>query len=191
MDTDQGQPDDVDVVTSAVLTASRLLVAVAARSLSATQDTVTLPQFRLLVVLASRGDLKLAAVAEQLAVNPSTALRMVERLEGAGMLTRAANPEVRREVIVALTDAGRRVVDDVTARRRADIASIVTAMEPSERHASSTRSGRSRSRAANHRPILPRASCPHWDGRDRRRSIASWVSTTSSSCPASSTGSAT
>ncbi len=126
-------PVDVEAVTSAVLTASRLLVAVAARSLAAAQDAVTLPQFRLLVVLATRGDLKLAGVAEQLAVNPSTALRMVERLEGAGMVTRAANPEVRREVIVALTDAGRRVVDDVTARRRAEIAATVAAMEPAER----------------------------------------------------------
>ena len=126
-------PVDVEVVTSSVLTASRLLVAVAARSLAAAQEAVTLPQFRLLVVLQTRGDLKLAAVAEQLAVNPSTALRMVERLEAAGMVTRAANPEVRREVIVALTDAGRRVVDDVTARRRAEIATIVAAMEPAER----------------------------------------------------------
>ncbi len=130
---DDVDPVDVDAVTSAVLTASRVLVAIAARSLASTQDAVTLPQFRLLVVLATRGDLKLAAVAEQLAVNPSTALRMVERLLAAGMVTRTANPEVRREVIVGLTAAGRRVVDDVTSRRRADIATIVAAMEPSER----------------------------------------------------------
>jgi DNA-binding MarR family transcriptional regulator len=49
------------------------------------------------------------------------------------MVTRAANPDVRREVIVSLTGAGRRVVDDVTTRRRTDIAPIVAAMEPSER----------------------------------------------------------
>jgi DNA-binding MarR family transcriptional regulator len=124
---------DVEAVTGAVVTASRVLVAVAARSLAAVQDAVTLPQFRLMVVLDTRGDLKLAGVADHLAVNPSTALRMVERLEAAGMVSRAVNPAIRREVIVSLTDAGRRVVDDVTARRRAEIATIVTRLEPAER----------------------------------------------------------
>ncbi|MBS2539761.1 hypothetical protein KGQ20_44170 [Catenulispora sp. NF23] len=44
---------DVDRVTDAVLTASRLLVAVSARSLNEVEDSLTLPQFRALVVLAS------------------------------------------------------------------------------------------------------------------------------------------
>jgi len=38
-----------------VLAASRALVAVAARSLAAAGDEVTLPQYRALVVLAARG----------------------------------------------------------------------------------------------------------------------------------------
>lgn len=124
---------DVEDVTSAVLTASRLLVAVAARSLAAAQDAVTLPQFRLLVVLAGRGPMKLTALADALAVNPSTALRMIERLSATDLVTRAVNPAIRREVIVSVTDAGRRVVDDVTARRRTEIATIVARMDPSQR----------------------------------------------------------
>jgi DNA-binding MarR family transcriptional regulator len=124
---------DVEAVTTAVLTASRLLVAVAARSLAVVEDAVTLPQFRLMVVLGTRGGLKLAAVADHLAVNPSTALRMAERLEAAGMVTRRTNPAVRREVILSLTEDGRRVVDRVTARRRSEIATIVARMEPSQR----------------------------------------------------------
>jgi DNA-binding MarR family transcriptional regulator len=124
---------DVDAVTTAVLTASRLLVAITARSLAAAEDAVTLPQFRLMVVLATRGPMKLAAVADQLAVNPSTALRMVDRLSAAGMVSRNTNPQVRREIIVRLTDDGRRVVDDVTARRRTEIAAIVARMSPAQR----------------------------------------------------------
>lgn len=124
---------DVDAVTTAVLTASRLLVAVAARSLAAVEDAVTLPQFRLMVVLERRGPMKLAAIADQLAVNASTALRMVDRLSAAGMVRRATNPAVRREIIVGLTDEGRRVVDDVTARRRTEIATIVARMAPPQR----------------------------------------------------------
>lgn len=125
--------DDVDAVTTAALTASRVLVAVAARSLAAAEDTVTLPQFRLLVVLSTRAAMKLAAVAEQLGVNASTALRMVERLEAAGMVDRRVNPDNRREVLITLTDAGHQVVDDVTARRRDELAKIVASMRPKQR----------------------------------------------------------
>jgi DNA-binding MarR family transcriptional regulator len=126
--------DDVAAVTTELLTASRLLVAVAARSLAAVEGTVTLPQFRLMVVLATRGPMSLTALAAQLAVNPSTAMRMIDRLSAAGMIVRGVNPKLRREHIVRLTEQGRRVVDDVTERRRAEIAAIVAGMTPAQRH---------------------------------------------------------
>ncbi len=125
--------EDVDAVTSAVLTASRLLVAVSARSLAAAEEQVTLPQFRMLVVLASHGEAKLVTLAEALAVNPSTALRMVERLAVAGLVSRRVNPASRREVVLRLTRSGQQVVDEVTARRRQEIAAIVTRMAPRQR----------------------------------------------------------
>lgn len=126
-------PADVDTVTNAAIGASRLLVAISARSLAAVDEAVTLPQFRLLVVLATRGPMKLVAIADLLAVNPSTALRMIDRLVAADMVERAVNPEVRRETIASLTPQGRRVVDAVTARRRAEIAAIVARMTPARR----------------------------------------------------------
>lgn len=125
--------DDVDAVTDAVLTASRLLVAVSARSITAVDETITIPQFRLLVVLSARGPLKLTALAEHLAVNPSTATRMVDRLVTAGLVSREANPTSRRELMVALTGTGATVVRDVTARRRAEITRIVSRMAPATR----------------------------------------------------------
>ncbi len=120
-------------MTSAVLTASRLLVAISARSLAAAEERVTLPQFRMLVVLAGRSDSKLAGLAEALAVNPSTAVRMVDRLSAAKLVTRRVNPANRREVVLRLTPAGRQLVDEVTARRRAEIAHIVQRMAPRRR----------------------------------------------------------
>lgn len=124
--------DDVNAVTGAVLTASRLLVAVSARSLAAARDRVTLPQFRMLVVLAG-GETKLVALADRLAVNPSTAMRMVDRLTAAGLVDRRTNPVDRRENVLRLTAEGRRIVDDVTARRRHEIAAIVARMPPAQR----------------------------------------------------------
>lgn len=126
-------PADADELTGAVLTASRLLVAVSARSLAAVEETMTLPQFRAMVVLASRGPMKLVGLAEQLGVNPSTATRMADRLESAGMIDRRVNPDSRREVVLRLTPAGRQVVDGVTARRRQEIAAIVSRMPAEQR----------------------------------------------------------
>jgi len=125
--------DDVDAVTSAVLTASRLLVAISARSLAAVDEQVTLPQLRMLVVLATHGEMKLAALARHLAVNPSTAMRMVDRLVNAGLLDRQINPADRRENVLRLTTPGHHVVDDVTAHRRTEIAAIVTRMPVDQR----------------------------------------------------------
>lgn len=127
--------DDVDAVTRAVLTASRLLVAVSARSLAAVEDRVTLPQFRLLVVLSTEGPAKLVVLAERLGVNPSTALRMMDRLIAAGLADRQVNPDNRRETVLRLTDDGRRIVEDVTGRRRAEIAAIVSRLDPEQRAA--------------------------------------------------------
>jgi DNA-binding MarR family transcriptional regulator len=128
-----GDPDDVDVVTRAVLTASRLLVAVSARSLAEVEERVTLPQFRMLVVLASRGATKLVELAELLQVAPSTAMRMVDRLIAAGLADRQPNPANRRETMLQLTAEGRRTVETATARRRAEIAAIVQRLRPTQR----------------------------------------------------------
>jgi DNA-binding MarR family transcriptional regulator len=119
---------DVDAVTDAVLTASRLLMSVSARSIAAVDESITIPQFRLLVVLNARGPVKLTAIADALAVNPSTATRMVERLVTTGLVSRQANPTSRRELVVNLTDRGRSTVREVMRRRRAQVSRIVTRM---------------------------------------------------------------
>lgn len=136
---DPSQPlqsvDDVDAVTRAVLTASRLLVAVSARSLAAAEDRVTLPQFRLLVVLSTEGSAKLVVLADRLGVKPSTAMRMIDRLIAAGLTDRQINPDNRRETVLRLTDEGRRLVADVTSKRRREIATIVERLTPEQRSA--------------------------------------------------------
>ncbi|MEV8615273.1 MarR family transcriptional regulator [Amycolatopsis sp. NPDC051373] len=124
---------DVDALTDAVLTASRLLVAVSVRSIAAAGDRLTLPQFRLLVVLHTRGPLKHATLAEHLGVTPSTASRMVDRLVAAGLVHRQHSPVSRREIVLELTDEGMKTVRQVTARRRREIAKIVAKMPEQRR----------------------------------------------------------
>lgn len=125
--------DDVTELTAAFLTASRLLVAVAARSLAGAEERVTLRQFRMLVLLASHGETNLVTLAESLTVNPSTALRMVDRLVDAGFVARRVNPASRREVLLQLTHAGKELVDAVTARRREEIAAVIAKMSARDR----------------------------------------------------------
>ncbi|HEX5406683.1 MAG TPA: MarR family transcriptional regulator [Pseudonocardiaceae bacterium] len=117
-----------DAVTDAVLTASRLLIAVSATSIASVDEAITIPQFRLLVVLHTRGTMNLSVLAEILGVNPSPTTRMVERLVVAGLVDRQVNPTSRREVLLDLTEAGQRTVAQVTQQRRRHIARIVARM---------------------------------------------------------------
>jgi DNA-binding MarR family transcriptional regulator len=124
---------DVQELVTAVLTASRALVSVSARSLAGVEDVVTVPQFRTLVVMDAHGELNLNGLAALLDVTPSTALRMVDRLLVADLVTRRDNPGNRREVLLGLTEQGKRVVARVTSKRRAEITKIVTAMPAAQR----------------------------------------------------------
>ena len=85
-----------DLIIDAVLSASRVLVAVAARSLGDVAEQVTLTQYRTLVVLASRGPQSLADLAEAADVTPPTATRMCDRLIKKGLVTRRHDRGDRR-----------------------------------------------------------------------------------------------
>jgi DNA-binding MarR family transcriptional regulator len=144
---DRATADAQDLVT-AVLTASRVLLGVAVRSLAEVEDTVTIPQFRTLVVLQAHGQMNLNRLAGLLDVTPSTALRMIDRLLAAELVSRRDNPDNRREVLLELTDAGRSIVERVTAKRRAEIARIVAGM-PAGRRAELTAALRAFAEAAD------------------------------------------
>ena len=151
----------VDEFVTAVLTASRVLVGVSARSLAEVEETVTVTQFRTLVVLDSRGEINLNSLAEELDVNSSTALRMIDRLLVAGLVTRRENPTNRREVLLGLSGEGAQIVDVVTKSRRAEIARIVTAM-PSERRSELIVALHAFADAAGEPQPLPAASALGW-----------------------------
>jgi DNA-binding MarR family transcriptional regulator len=119
--------------TDAVLVASRALVGVAARSLAETEDTVTLVQYRALVVLAARGETNVGTLAEALAVHQSTATRLCDRLVKRGLVERRSPPQSRREVVVSLTRAGHALLRSVTDKRRAEIDEIMARLPAKQR----------------------------------------------------------
>jgi DNA-binding MarR family transcriptional regulator len=122
------RPADRDNLVDAVLGASRALVAVAARSLADLAEDVTLPQYRALVELAARGPQRLADLATALGVDPSTATRMCDRLVRKQLVQRRRISADRRGVRISLTPAGRALVEEVTRRRRAEIAQVLERM---------------------------------------------------------------
>lgn len=112
-------------VVDALMDASRALVAVAARSIARVDESLSLPQFRALVVLATRGATTVGALADELGVHSSTVTRMCDRLVARRYVTRQTAASNRRSVLVTLTPAGRAVVRKVTERRRRLIGEIV------------------------------------------------------------------
>ena len=117
-----------EAIVDAVLSASRVLVAVAARSLGGVAEEVTLTQYRTLVVLASRGPQSLAELAEAVDVTPPTATRMCDRLIKKGLVVRRHERGDRRLIRLTLAKDGRELVNAVTQRRRTEIAHLMDAI---------------------------------------------------------------
>ena len=128
-DTEGPSADQID----AVLRASRALVGIAAESIAAVDDNVTVPQWRVLVMVDTRGPLNLAAVAAGLNVNPSNASRICDRLIKGGLLDRRESATDRRNITLTLTAAGRRLVTKVVRHRRRAITRVLRGMSHKDR----------------------------------------------------------
>ena len=154
-----GEDGGLDEVVTAVLGASWLLVGISSRSLEDIDDRVTLAQFRTMAVLAQRRQSNLSRLAAELAVNVSTAMRMVNRLVAAGLMSRSENPQTRREVVLCLTAEGEQLVRGVLSRRRTEIARLLAQM-PGGSHdalAAGLRTFIEAAWSAGARPVVPGA----------------------------------
>ena len=123
----------LDAITDALLVVSRVLVAVSARSIADIDDTLTIPQFRSLVVLANVGAVSMGTLARLLGLQTSSTRRILESLAAAGLVVRRTGSGSQRDEVVNVSAKGRRVVNAVTARRRDAIAEIVSMMTPDHR----------------------------------------------------------
>jgi DNA-binding MarR family transcriptional regulator len=119
--------------TDSTLVASRAMVAIAAQSMNELDD-VTLPQYRALLILASRGPSASGDLAAALGVHASTVTRLVDRLLAKDLLSRST-PDDRREVILSVTPAAVAVLDAVTTARRTRLAAVLRRLPPARREA--------------------------------------------------------
>ena len=77
---------------------------------------LTFARFEVLRLLAfsRHGVLPVGKVGERLQVHPASVTNAVQRLEGAGLVERSANPADGRSVLAAITPAGRHLVEACT-----------------------------------------------------------------------------
>jgi DNA-binding MarR family transcriptional regulator len=115
--------------------ATRVLAGVALRSLDVLDSAVTLPQFRLLAVLADLGPVPSGQAARTLGLDPSTVTRLADRMVSAGHVARGTAPQHRGVVTLELTASGRGLVGAADAWRRRELARIMARLAPPERAA--------------------------------------------------------
>lgn len=111
--------------------ATRDLVGVALESVEGLE--ISLPQFRLLRVLAEFGEIGATQCADELGVAASSVTRLVDRLHASGHLVRRPDPSNRSAVVLALTEAGRALVDEVERRRRDRLGAALAGLSAQER----------------------------------------------------------
>jgi len=120
---------DVEVLQEA----TRLLAGIALRSVEVLHGAVTLPQYRVLAVLADLGEVRSARVAEALGLEASTVTRLVDRLAAAGHVSRSSDPTNRSALTLQLTASGRDLVEQVVSWRLRELERILLCLTPADR----------------------------------------------------------
>lgn len=88
--------------------------------------SITPAEYSVLTLLAHNDAPRAGQIAEALGVKPANFVRLQEKLEGRGLITRQRAPDDGRAVALGLTDAGRTLLgrlDDAISRHDARVSS--------------------------------------------------------------------
>jgi DNA-binding MarR family transcriptional regulator len=122
--------DQVD----AVMRVTRALVGITAASIADLDDRVTVPQLRVMMMIATRGEMNLATVAAGLGVGAPNASRICDRLLKAGMVDRREDPGDRRHIALTVTPQGRALLERMNRHRRNAIRRALGTMTTRDRN---------------------------------------------------------
>ncbi len=84
-------------------------------------------------VLAEQGALRIGELADRVGLDETTATRLVDRLEAAGIASRRSEEGDRRVTVVELTPTGNELVAEINARRGLFFCDVLAALDPAER----------------------------------------------------------
>lgn len=124
--------DEVNSLVDGLSGLARVLVGITARTLAGLDVDITLPQYRMLVLLVSHGPRRTVDLATELGVHPSTVTRASDRLIRRGLVQREHRKQDRRVAWVGLTSEGRALVGAVTRRRAGEIRDLVESVTVGE-----------------------------------------------------------
>jgi DNA-binding MarR family transcriptional regulator len=111
------------------------LVEAAERAVEKISSSVPPAQLRALLIIDRVGSLNLNKLAAQVGASASATSRLCDRMEVAGLLTRDRAVGSRREIVLLLTESGRRLAEWVREQRRAALSELLQAMSPDGREA--------------------------------------------------------
>ena len=115
-------------VADALLDVGRALMGITLRSVAASPVPLTVPQHRVLLLVATDGPRRVGVLAADLGVSQSSASRLVDRLVAQDLAQRLPDPADGRASLVALTALGEEVLAAAHERRLAVVLDAVAAL---------------------------------------------------------------
>jgi DNA-binding MarR family transcriptional regulator len=108
-------------------------IGITARAIDQTPQAaeLTLVQWRVLVIASQTEGLRIGELAAHLGISIPSASRLVRRIETQGLMTALRAEDDRRATNIALTEAGREIVDAVVRRRR-ELIGLVLSTQPKD-----------------------------------------------------------
>jgi DNA-binding MarR family transcriptional regulator len=108
--------DVVDAMTAATSIMRAQQIVLAAVEAELRPLGLTFARFETLRLLAftRAGELPMGKIGERLMVHPTSVTNSIDRLEADGLVERRAHPDDRRATLAAITDDGRRLVEEAT-----------------------------------------------------------------------------
>lgn len=98
------------------------------------QHDLTLPQFLVLASIHQHGTgCPIGMLADEMFQSYPTMTGIVDRLKNAGLVSRGADPNDRRKVVISLTQAGRALLDRAKNARRKRMARALSQLSRQDR----------------------------------------------------------
>jgi DNA-binding MarR family transcriptional regulator len=127
--------DNRQLEVSSVEVGLSVLLEACERAVEGIGSSVPAVQLRALLVIDGAGSLNLNQLARGLGASASASSRLCDRMAVAGLVTRERAAGSRREIVLVLTESGRRLAEWVRGQRRAALDELLGAMGPEGRDA--------------------------------------------------------
>jgi DNA-binding MarR family transcriptional regulator len=127
-----GQPAELSALVNELM--SHIHRRFAGDSLAIMADAgLTMPQLVTLHMLAHTGGRSVGAIAGCLHLSPPATSHLVDRLVRAKLIVRTEDPDDRRQKRLAITDAGRQLVENLNNERSREVSVVLARLTPALR----------------------------------------------------------